>query len=40
MVNQLEQNYRSTQNILDAANGVIRRNFGERIRLWTANSEG
>jgi len=32
----LEQNYRSTQNILDAAHGVISRNLGRRAkRLWT-----
>ena len=39
---KLEQNYRSTQNILDAANGVIRHNFGRRKdkTLWTANGEG
>lgn len=37
----LEQNYRSTQNILDAARGVIRRNV-ERTdkRLWTENPSG
>ena len=38
---KLEQNYRSTQNILDAANGVIRHNFGRKDKtLWTANGEG
>jgi DNA helicase-2/ATP-dependent DNA helicase PcrA len=32
----LEQNYRSTQNILDAAHGVISKNIGRRAkRLWT-----
>lgn len=38
---RLEQNYRSTQNILNAANGVIRHNRGRKDKtLWTANSEG
>ena len=38
---KLEQNYRSTQNILDAANGVISNNVGRKEkRLWTANDEG
>ena len=38
---KLEQNYRSTQNILNAANGVIRHNRGRKDKtLWTANSEG
>ena len=38
---KLEQNYRSTQNILDAANGVIRNNKGRKDKtLWTANGEG
>src|SRR4051812_13205147 len=37
----LEQNYRSTQNILNAANSVIARNTGRREkRLWTAEGEG
>lgn len=38
---KLEQNYRSTQNILDAANGVIRHNRGRKEKsLWTANGTG
>jgi DNA helicase II / ATP-dependent DNA helicase PcrA len=37
----LEQNYRSTQNILTAANAVIARNSGRREkRLWTDAGEG
>jgi len=37
----LEQNYRSTQNILSAANSVISRNTGRREkRLWTAEGDG
>ena len=37
----LEQNYRSTQNILSAANSVISRNAGRRDkRLWTDAGEG
>ncbi|MDR0594771.1 MAG: DNA helicase PcrA [Bifidobacteriaceae bacterium] len=37
----LEQNYRSTQNILTAANGVIAKNHGRRAkRLWTAEGAG
>src|ERR1700744_6328486 len=37
----LEQNYRSTQNILSAANSVIARNSGRRDkRLWTDAGEG
>ncbi len=38
---RLEQNYRSTQNILDAANSVIKKNVGRKEKtLWTANGEG
>lgn len=37
----LEQNYRSTQTILDAANAVISNNEGRKPkRLWTALGEG
>ncbi|WJZ65693.1 DNA helicase PcrA [Kocuria rosea] len=37
----LEQNYRSTQNILTAANAVIAKNKGRRDkRLWTASGSG
>ncbi len=37
----LEQNYRSTQTILNAANAVISRNAGRREkRLWTDSGEG
>ncbi|MGZ3533680.1 MAG: ATP-dependent helicase [Thermodesulfobacteriota bacterium] len=37
----LEQNYRSTQNILDAAHHVVRRNrYRKEKRLWTENPEG
>jgi DNA helicase-2/ATP-dependent DNA helicase PcrA len=37
----LEQNYRSTQNILSAANAVIARNAGRREkRLWTDAGDG
>ena len=38
---RLEQNYRSTQSILNAANAVIAHNVGRKgKRLWTANGEG
>lgn len=37
----LEQNYRSTQNILDAANSIIAKNSSHPIlRLWTKNQKG
>ena len=38
---RLEQNYRSTQSILNAANAVISHNLGRKgKRLWTANGTG
>ncbi len=38
---KLEQNYRSTGNILNAANAVIRHNVGRKDKtLWTDNGEG
>ena len=38
---KLEQNYRSTANILNAANAVIRHNTGRKDKtLWTDNDEG
>ncbi|HRY82499.1 MAG TPA: UvrD-helicase domain-containing protein [Candidatus Moranbacteria bacterium] len=38
---KLEQNYRSTQNILDAAYGVISKNINRKDKkIWTENKEG
>ena len=38
---RLEQNYRSTQSILNAANAVISHNLGRKgKKLWTANGQG
>ena len=38
---KLEQNYRSTETILNAANAVIANNIGRKQqRLWTENGEG
>ncbi|MCA3748741.1 MAG: DNA helicase PcrA [Rubrobacter sp.] len=38
---KLEQNYRSTQTILDAANAVVANNVSRKAkRLWTAGEEG
>ena len=41
LVVKLEQNYRSTQNVLDAANAVIRNNAQRRNKsLWTQKGKG
>lgn len=38
---KLEQNYRSTKNILDAANSVVAHNKGRKVKsLWTESGEG
>jgi len=38
---KLEQNYRSTQNILNSANSVIQNNYGRKDKtLWTDNETG
>jgi len=38
---KLEQNYRSTKNIIEAANSVIRKNKSQlKKNIWTANDEG
>ncbi len=38
---RLEQNYRSTKNIVEAANSIIQKNTAQlRKNVWTANEEG
>lgn len=38
---RLEQNYRSTQNIVEAANSIIKHNQGQlKKKVWTSNPDG